>query len=93
MTLTPLQQRGHDALIREYRAYETSEVWEGCLQCLAEQRLARLTSPTCLRRAGLRAPYISGQILALRRFLEVPHSCDRDGMDGFLSGLPITRAA
>jgi hypothetical protein len=93
MTLSPLQQQGHDSLIREYRAYESSEAWQGCLQCLAEQRLARLTTRTCLRRAGLRAPYVSGQILACRRFLEIPHSCDRDGMEMFLSGEPAARAA
>ena len=86
MTLSPLQQQGHDALVREFRSYEHSTVWSGCLQCLAEQRLARLTSASCLRRAGLRAAYVSGQILACRRFLDVPHSCDRDGMAAFLSG-------
>jgi hypothetical protein len=91
MILTPLQQQGHDALVREFRSYEYSTIWQGCLQCLAEQRLDRLTSRTCLRRAGLRAAYVSGQILACRSFLTVPHSCNRDGMADFLSGIPTPR--
>jgi hypothetical protein len=86
MVLSPLQRQGHDALIREFRSYEHSAVWQGCLQCLAEQRLERITSPRVLRQAGLRAAYVSGQILACRRFLTVPHSCDRDRMSAFLDG-------
>ncbi|MBV9852613.1 MAG: hypothetical protein JO250_23380 [Armatimonadetes bacterium] len=91
MALTPLQQQGHDALVREFRAYEQSAAWDGCLQCLAEQRLARLASPQAMRRAGLRAAYLSGQILACRQFLAVPHSCDHDRMDDFLAGLSVPR--
>ena len=91
MTLSPLQQQGHDALVREFRAYEQSSAWDGCVQCLAERRLARLTGPRAYRRAGLRAAYLSGQILACRRFLAVPHSCGRHQMPQFLAGLPVPR--
>ena len=91
MTLSPLQQQGHDALVREFRAYEQSAIWDGCLQCLADQRLERLSSPRALRRAGLRAAYLSGQILACRQFLTVPHSCNHDSMEDFLSGLSVPR--
>ena len=89
MTFSPLQQQGHDALVREFRAYEQSSVWEGCLQCLAQQRLARLASPQVLRRAGLRSAYLSGQILACRSFLTVPHSCNHDSMEDFLAGQSV----
>lgn len=91
MTLSPLQQQGHDALVREFRAYEQSAVWHGCLQCLAVQRLERLASPKALRRAGLRAAYLSGQILACRRFLDVPHSCNHNQMEDFLAGQSVPR--
>ena len=91
MVLSPLQKQGHDALIREFRAYEQSAVWDGCLQCLADQRLARLSTARAMRRAGLRAAYVSGQILACREFLTVPHSCNHDRMEDFLSGLAVPR--
>ena len=91
MAFSPLQQQGHDALVREFRAYEHSALWDGCLQCLAAQRLDRLASPGAMRRAGLRAAYISGQILACRSFLTVPHSCNLDGMEEFLAGLSVMR--
>ena len=67
-------------------AYQRSESWQGCLQCLAESRLTHLTDGRSWRRAGLRAAYVSGEILACRQFLDVPHSCDRDGMASFLAG-------
>ncbi len=93
MTLTPLQQQGHDALTREFRAYERSSAWDGCVQCLARQRLGRLSAPAALRRAGLRAAYVSGQILACRDFLTAPHSCNHDRMEEFLSGLSVPAPA
>ncbi len=92
MSLSPLQLDGYNALVREFRAYQRSAAWGGCLQCLAESRLARLTEPRCWRRAGLRAPYVSGEILACRQFLDVPHTCDRDGMAAFLAGEAVPTA-
>jgi hypothetical protein len=89
MSLSPLQMQGYNALVRELRAYERSSEWHGCLQCLAETRLARLTSEQCRRRAGLRTAYVAGEVLACRQFLAVPHSCDRDGMSDFLAGHSI----
>ena len=93
MSLSPLQLQGYNSLVREFRAYQHSAAWHGCLQCLAEARLAHLTSAQCRRRAGLRAAYVSGEVLACRQFLAVPHSCDRDGMADFLDGRPVRQAA
>lgn len=70
--MEPLRQDGYNAMIRQIRA--TS----GCQQCQAHRQLRLLRDGNDL--------YASGQRIACRNLLEVPHSCNIDYMNDFVLG-------
>ena len=74
-TMSPKQIDGYNEQINVIRAKN------GCNQCHAHRTLTLLSS--------YHTAQASGQRIACRELLNVPHSCNADGMVDFLAGKVI----